>query len=235
MSRYIHFCSENNTKQQLVLFPYLGGNKYSYLNIIEQLADLYEILVVTLPGHDGDESFLCDNIDDLASILFGELKRKLREGVIFFGHSLGALIAFAVATKVSHAMCRDFVAKCIISASNCFDNPRASVSKDNNNFDVLSYVLSLTPLDTHTDDYINYIKQNIEVYKNDLRLLHSAAQCNYDKLYFIADLIYPSKDMVVDMQGIIGWAKYFSRSQLHVLPHAEHMYINNINCITSII
>jgi len=86
---------------RLVCFPHAGGAATFFLPLSSRLAPAVEVLGMQYPGRQDRryEQFI-DDIDDLADAIFA----VLRDGWVdrpfaFFGHSMGAVVAFEVARR----------------------------------------------------------------------------------------------------------------------------------------
>lgn len=83
---------------RLFCFPYAGGNAMVYRTWAQKLPANVEVVGVQLPGrgsrtHEPPLSRLSDLVELLGSALAG----SLNEPFAFFGHSMGALVAFELA------------------------------------------------------------------------------------------------------------------------------------------
>jgi surfactin synthase thioesterase subunit len=86
----------------LVCFPHAGGTAGYYLPVLRPLWPDADVLVVQYPGR-GDRSAepAEPNVVRLADRLAAVLDALPRRPTVFFGHSMGALIAFEVAVRLS--------------------------------------------------------------------------------------------------------------------------------------
>lgn len=87
----------NGFKRQLFLFHFAGGSRYSFEFLTPFLAD-FEIIALELPGR-GDrvkENLTKDFEKAAADLLSQVLGFRKDPNFIFYGHSLGALLAFRV-------------------------------------------------------------------------------------------------------------------------------------------
>jgi medium-chain acyl-[acyl-carrier-protein] hydrolase len=88
---------------RLFCFPYAGGAAYIFRDWADHLPADVEIYPVQLPGRGTrmrEASFV--RVPDLVTALCQELLPYLDKPFAFFGHSLGALISFELARKLSH-------------------------------------------------------------------------------------------------------------------------------------
>lgn len=84
-------------KVNLFMFPYAGGNKYSYNNYSRQLSDSFNIIALESTGRGGRiKEPLITNLDDIARDFFEQIRDKLSSPYLFFGHSMGSWLAFMV-------------------------------------------------------------------------------------------------------------------------------------------
>jgi len=86
---------------QLILFHHAGGDKYAFQHFVQKMNNEYDIINYELPGRNYrlKESLLSDieqMTDDAYKIIFPYLKQDY----IFIGISMGALLAFLVASKI---------------------------------------------------------------------------------------------------------------------------------------
>ena len=84
----------------MICFPHAGGSASYYLPLSKGLAPHAEVLVLQYPGRQdrGREPFV-DNIPDLADQVFNALLPVSGRPFAFFGHSMGAVVAYEVARR----------------------------------------------------------------------------------------------------------------------------------------
>lgn len=84
-------------KINLFMFPYAGGNKYSYNNYSRQLSDRFNIIALESTGRGGRiKEALVTNLEDIASDFFEQIRDRLNSPYLFFGHSMGSWLAYLV-------------------------------------------------------------------------------------------------------------------------------------------
>jgi pyochelin biosynthetic protein PchC len=86
---------------RLVCFPHAGGSATFYLPVARAMAPALDVLAVQYPGRqDRRSERAIDDIRELADSVVAELKPWLDRPVALFGHSMGATVAFEVATRL---------------------------------------------------------------------------------------------------------------------------------------
>ncbi len=84
-------------KVNLFMFPYAGGNKYSYNNYRLQLSDRFNIIALESKGRGGRiKEPLDTNLEDIALDFFEQIRDRLNSPYLFFGHSMGSWLAYMV-------------------------------------------------------------------------------------------------------------------------------------------
>lgn len=90
---------------RLACFPHIGGSASFYWPISAALAPGVDVLAVQYPGRQdrsGEEPL--NDIHGLADGAFEALRPVLGERMTFFGHSMGALVAFEVARRMEQEL-----------------------------------------------------------------------------------------------------------------------------------
>ncbi|MEN3614746.1 alpha/beta fold hydrolase [Plantactinospora sp. ZYX-F-223] len=92
-----------DSRVQLVCFPHAGGSASFYFPMSEALAPVVEVLSIQYPGRQDRRREQClDKIEDMADQVLRTLRPQIDTPVAFFGHSMGAVIAYEVARRLEH-------------------------------------------------------------------------------------------------------------------------------------
>ena len=85
-------------KFRLFCFPYAGGTAEIYYSWVEELPEDIELVAIQYPGHiQGAKDTLYKRLSLLINDLSEELSSSLEQKYAFFGHSMGALVAYELA------------------------------------------------------------------------------------------------------------------------------------------
>ncbi|WP_292010119.1 alpha/beta fold hydrolase [Chryseobacterium sp.] len=85
------------------MFPFAGGNAYSYRGLIEPLEEYYDIVCTELPGRNNSSQYPLDNnLDNLVDFVFKKWIQpvNLERPYILYGHSMGGIMLNLIARKI---------------------------------------------------------------------------------------------------------------------------------------
>lgn len=86
---------------RLVCFPHAGGSASFYLPVSRALAPVAEVLALQYPGRQERHREKClESIDEMADPITEVLVPLADRPLVFFGHSMGALLAFETARRL---------------------------------------------------------------------------------------------------------------------------------------
>lgn len=92
---FIQFGRVQNPRARLFCFPYAGASAHNYFRWQSFMPADVELWAAELPGRGGRRAEpFATHIDDLAEQLVDDLDGKLDTPFVFFGHSMGAILAF---------------------------------------------------------------------------------------------------------------------------------------------
>ena len=95
---------EQSSRLRVYCFPHAGGSAGSFISWQGKLGSDVDVCPVELPGRGGrfgETSY--DRMEPLADALCDEITRHARQPFAFFGHSMGALLAFETARRLESA------------------------------------------------------------------------------------------------------------------------------------
>jgi surfactin synthase thioesterase subunit len=95
------FSPAPDAAHRLVCFPHAGGSASFYFPVAQALAPGADVLAIQYPGRQDRRHEPCvDSVHGLADALAEELDGWFDRPVTFFGHSMGASVAYEVARRV---------------------------------------------------------------------------------------------------------------------------------------
>ncbi|MEU6477577.1 alpha/beta fold hydrolase [Streptomyces sp. NPDC047017] len=95
------FAPAPSPRAQVVCFPHAGGAASSYAPLARLLSPEVRVVAVQYPGRQDRNAEPCvDDIATLADRLSGVLRQQLGLPTAFFGHSMGATVAFETVRRL---------------------------------------------------------------------------------------------------------------------------------------
>ncbi|QIS18224.1 thioesterase II family protein [Nocardia terpenica] len=89
------------TDKVLVCFPHAGGSATFYLPVARALASVTDVVALQYPGRQDRRADPCiDDLGALADAIVPQLLPLVGKQIRFFGHSMGATLAFEVARRL---------------------------------------------------------------------------------------------------------------------------------------
>ncbi len=86
----------------LVCFPHAGGAASAFYPFVDELTERWQLMIVQYPGRECRYSTqLSSSLLQTADEIAGSLKVYQHRDMVFFGHSMGAKVAFEVAALLS--------------------------------------------------------------------------------------------------------------------------------------
>jgi pyochelin biosynthesis protein PchC len=90
-----------DTAVRLVCFPHAGGSASFYFPVSAQLSPAIDVCALQYPGRQDRRAEPCiETIPELADAIFGVVRSLADRPLAFFGHSMGAVLAYEVALRL---------------------------------------------------------------------------------------------------------------------------------------
>ncbi|MFE4896981.1 thioesterase II family protein [Peribacillus butanolivorans] len=214
--------------KKLFCFPYAGGSASFYR---EWKFDNNEIEVIPLeyPGHGSKYCEpLCDRMSALTDILMEEMQTKYQinslKNISFFGHSMGAIVAYEIAEKLEERY-GNKVEQLFISSKSSPDYKvdQIDCSNSNNLKQSLKKIGGTNKELLETEDFMNIF---LPIIQSDLNILanYHGENRRQKKLNNKAVLLLGSEDSVTK-ESIESWNQYIEHiNELHILK-GDHFYL----------
>jgi surfactin synthase thioesterase subunit len=162
------FHPSGEARARLVCLPHAGGSASFYFPLSKALAPEWDVLAVQYPGRQDRRHEPCiDNIPELADAVAGVLAPWLDRPVALFGHSMGATLAFEVASRLE----RDGVVPLAVFVSGRRAPSRSRVETAHRNDDdgLIAEVRSLAGTDSRIFADEDILRMALPAIRNDYR------------------------------------------------------------------
>jgi external thioesterase TEII len=217
-----------NNPKQMIMFPFGGGSGYSYSGLVSEIDEDVEIIVINPPGHFFNGGKALESIPAMAYLYLKELRRFLKDNTLFFGHSIGGIVAYELCKSLEKEN-KIHIKKIIISSVN---PPH----------------LTMDDVDLHSEMDTDTLVQKCaelggmpQIFKEDPELLEYfiaglradlKALENYDppkvtdvkKINIPASVLYSDRDYIVNPSKVKEWEHYLDCSEF--IPFSgDHFYL----------
>lgn len=216
-------------KRQIICFPYLGGYVSAFFELAERLPEGLEVWAANPPGHGTCTRPPLEDINSLTELYLEELSSIIKPGAIFFGHSMGGVVAYFLAQRMAGSA--DFVTKpaaLILSACTSPDDFLHKRPSGFTNEGLVEHMLSYGGIPDEIMQEQALIDYLLPIFRADFRVLESAAELDCDPLKIPIYYLWGESDNIVTIDFISRWSRYF-QNELNVIPieKGEHMFIHN--------
>jgi medium-chain acyl-[acyl-carrier-protein] hydrolase len=216
-------------KMRLYCFSHAGGNALGFIPWRPLLSPAIELAAVQLPGRGL-------RTDEPASIAFDELAARIAAEIaleaplpsVFFGHSMGALLAFEVA-RACRAQGQPGPVRLVLSGSPA---PRAQRSLSHLRFlpdDMLIAALGgLNGTPSQVLKMNALMRRTADALRADLNLRETYRYYETSRLEIPLTVLYGRQDHLVRPEALLGWRQETTAScALHGFD-GDHFFINTL-------
>jgi surfactin synthase thioesterase subunit len=229
-----HLKRTSTPSQRVVFFPYAGADSLAYLQFTRQLPASFDCWAIRLPGRGSriKEKCVADCTIVLKHISQGLLQLPILP-TAYFGHSLGGLLAFSVASLISECAKHHSPGVLVLSGIN---PPHLRLSDD---FD-LTWVddddalirkirdLSGTPEELFAHEAV--LQMFVPILRSDLLLAESIRSAIDSIVSIPIHCISGTEDSQVDAHSLNQWAAYTMKKYTEDLFPGGHFFIKSHMC-----
>ena len=218
----------------MFLFPPAGGDVSTYLHWEDLLPDYVEVCLVKLPGRGMRISEpAIDNLDELTEKLLAEMEKYMDLPFVFFGHSMGGLVAYGLAQKMQERN-MNLPKKLMISSikapsymktfTECLtdDNNDKLYMKSDQEF--LARVEKLGGIPQTLLDSKEFIELILPSFKSDMKLCETYNSEEAKILDIPFDIFGGNKDGIVNKEELNGWKMFTNKSCTITIFPGNHFY-----------
>lgn len=98
---FLRFSRSSSPSLRLFCFPFAGSSASVFRSWIDELPEEVEVMAIQLPGRENRLRERCmRDMDEIVEKLEFEIDSRLDQPFVFFGHSLGSLIAYELLRRL---------------------------------------------------------------------------------------------------------------------------------------
>lgn len=225
-----------HAQTQLLCFPHAGGSASFFHWLSTALGTAVEVWAVQYPGRqDRLREPLVDDIGQLADDVFDALLRHLPPAPAFFGHSMGAIVAFEVALRVEKQLGTS-IPRLIASGRRAPSRWRDESVHKRGDLELIGEVRELSG--THSallnDEEVR--RTYLPVIRNDYRAIETYVAGGEQTLSCPITAFVGDRDPRVTLDEARAWARHTNADfQLRVFP-GGHFYLSEkpVETVTSL-
>jgi surfactin synthase thioesterase subunit len=226
MKNVVQVMRKANTARQLVMFPFGGGSGYSYMELVKDIETEVEIIVINPPGHLLDGAKPLESIDAMVYLYSKHLRPFLKDNPLFFGHSIGGLVAYEVCKSLLREIS---IKKMIISSLNPPYRVKDSLDlhSEMDRETLIRKSMQLGGMPQLFKSEPELLEMFITGLRADLKALESynpERPGNVKKLGVNASVLYSDGDYILDTSNIREWELYLECSE-YIPFEGDHFYL----------
>jgi external thioesterase TEII len=214
--------------RQIVMFPFLGGFGASFNALIDTLQEDWDVWTVNPPGHGSSTHPPVSRLDDLVDLYLENLHRVLKPGSVFFGHSMGSVVAYyvllAMATDAGFDGRRP--SDLVLSASAAprylpVQGYRAMPEED-----LIRHLRSFGTFPEEVARDKDLMAMFVPAFRADYHVLEEARRRPVTQLDIRTRLILGGRDPQAPVNSTAAWQAYLATPiRHHLLAEQGHMYV----------
>lgn len=224
-NRWFITCNpEKKTKYCLVCFPFAGGGASVFRHWHKYLSTDIEVIAIQYPGREnriGEPPI--QDMNELVSLICKNLIMKLDRPFVFFGHSLGAKIAFETILELERRYCLQPVS---LLVSGC-RAPHLGVEKPIHHLEGKEFILSLRSYNGTPEEVLGN-RELMEVYlpmlKADFQLDEKFTSWPEERIECPIYAFGGNKDKIAPFPSIMDWSRY-TKSHFDAMQYSgDHFF-----------
>jgi surfactin synthase thioesterase subunit len=226
----------------LVCFPHAGGSASFYFPASQALAPEIDVLAVQYPGRqDRSREPLIDNVPELADHVFEDFRQIAGGGrpFAFFGHSMGATVAFETALRLADAGL-PAPARFFASARRAPSRTRPDQVHKRDDNGIIAQLRDLSGTDSRVLGNEEIMRMALPSIRNDYKAVETYRSDAGIRIDCPVTVLVGDTDPTTTLDEAEAWRDHTTRgdAEIQVFPGGGHFYLtdwpaNVLNAITS--
>ncbi len=226
-NKIFHQLKIGKGKQQLICFPYLGGYANSFFELAGKLDEDIEVWAANPPGHGGCSLEPLVDINSLLELYFEELKTVIKPQSVFFGHSMGGVIAYFLAQSILGS--EKYTVKpaaLVLSACNTPCDFKTKTYSSLSDDKLIEHLISYDGISEELINEKSLLEFFLPVYRADFKVLETSSARDLKPMEIPVYFMWGEKDKIVPIDSTVQWLRYF-KNEINIIPIEEgsHMFI----------
>lgn len=226
MIRYLHKSNQTKNNKQIILFPFAGGYSNSFRQLSAFFPENWDIISFDPPGHGANSEPLIVNTDLMVEWYLQKIGPLLTENSILFGHSLGGLMAYLVASALKEeGRC---IQKLVISSS---ATPNRHLTKDKlselSDPELLEYIIKLGGIPEELIKQKVILEYILPVFRADFALLENTKPILPNTILDIPTILFSGESDIISPPNEVNKWRNLTKVEEHITYKGNHMYIIN--------
>lgn len=218
----------STTGRQIILFPFLGGFGASFNRLVRELSGDWDIWTANPPGHGPSGEPCQPRLRGLVEDYLAALGRVLRPDAVFFGHSMGAIVAYHVLSCLDEDPFLSWrrPTDLVLSASAAPRDVQVAGCSSLPEQQLLEHLRSFGALPDEVLRDRSLVELFLPAFRADYRVLAEARLIPPRPLDVRTQLVLGEDDPHTPPGTEQAWQGYVADPLLtHVVPGAGHMYV----------
>lgn len=218
------------TGRQLVMFPYLGGFGASFNGLVGHLSGDWDVWTVNPPGHGPSNMPAHRRLGPLVEGYLDALQEILLPGAVFFGHSMGGIVAYHVLTEMAerpefrHRRPGDLVLSACCAPCDLSIAGHAASSDQ----DLLRHLSGFGAIPSEVAGDPALVAYFLPAFRADYEVLEEAKGRPVVRLDVATRLVLGEDDDHTPDGTASAWQDYLTRPlRTEVLPDEGHMFVRH--------
>lgn len=214
-------------RNRLICFPHAGGSASFFYPVSTALTPDFEVLAVQYPGrHDRRTEKNIEDVGELADRVFEAIAPWCEGRVAFFGHSMGAIVAFEVVRRLER---REGIAPLalIVSGRRGPSTHRVETVHRRSDEGVIAEIQYLSGTDSKLLDDQEVVQMILPAIRSDYKAIETYRYDPGPKLSCPILALVGNSDTRNTIDEVKDWGQHTSREfHLQVYP-GGHFYLND--------